>query len=175
MLAGPVAYSLNTAATPHTGSIVTAGPAVAGGMGGMGGFGGGRTGGTGGFRGGGGMGGLLNATTPGAEVVAALEAGSSQYTWVAAAVGSNNASGYQLATQLPVMAIGGFNGSDPAPSLAQFQQYVQEGKIHYFIGGAGLGGRSNGGSSVSAEIAAWVAANYTAQTIGNTTLYDLSA
>ena len=72
------------------------------------------------------------------------------------------------------MAVGGFNGSDPAPTLAQFQQYVAAGEIHYFIGGAGFGGRSNGGSSVSAEIAAWVAANYTAQTVGGVTVYDLS-
>ncbi|MGI5245718.1 ArnT family glycosyltransferase [Dactylosporangium sp. CA-139066] len=180
VLGGPLAYSLDTAATAHTGSIVTAGPAVAGGSGGFGG-GGGRFNGTppGGFArggmGGGGMGGLLNATTPSSEVVAALQKDASKYAWVAAAVGSNNASGYQLATEEPVMAIGGFNGSDPAPSLAQFQQYVKQGKIHYFIGGSGFGGRSNGGSSVSAEIADWVAANYTARTIGNTTLYDLTA
>ncbi|GAA3449940.1 glycosyltransferase family 39 protein [Dactylosporangium matsuzakiense] len=182
VLGGPVAYSLNTATTAHTGSIVTAGPMVAGGNGFGGGgrgfpaggnFGGGFGGNFGG-RGGGGMGGLLNATTPSSEVVAALRQDSSKYTWVAAAVGSNNASGYQLAGELPVMAIGGFNGSDPAPSLAQFQQYVREGKIHYFIGGSGLGGRSNGGSSVSAEIAAWVQANYAATTIGGTTLYDLT-
>ncbi|MGI5180622.1 glycosyltransferase family 39 protein [Dactylosporangium sp. CA-152071] len=214
VLGGPVAYSLNTIATPHSGSIVTAGPAVAGGSfpggGGRGGTGGGpsRNGGfpgggfpggtgtgTGGFpgpagagggfpggggagqrggMGGGGMGGLLNATTPSAELVALLREDAARYTWVGAAVGSNSASGYQLATELPVMAIGGFNGSDPAPSLAQFQQYVADGQIHYFIGGAGVGGRSNGGSSVSAEIAAWVAANYTAQTVGGVTVYDLS-
>jgi 4-amino-4-deoxy-L-arabinose transferase-like glycosyltransferase len=185
ILGGPLAYSLNTAATAHTGSIVTAGPTVAGGgFPGGGGFNGGGAGrnfpaggafaGRGG-GGGGGMGGLLNATTPSGEVVAALQQDSAKYTWVAAAVGSNNASGYQLATELPVMAIGGFNGSDPAPSLEQFQQYVKEGKIHYFVGGSGPGGRSNGGSSVSAEIADWVQANYTATTIGNTTLYDLTS
>jgi hypothetical protein len=55
----------------------------------------------------GGMGGLLNATTPSADLVALLKDGASRYTWVGAAVGSNNASGYQLATELPVMAIGG--------------------------------------------------------------------
>ncbi len=195
LLGGPVAYSMNTVATPHSGSIVTAGPTVAGaGFGGGGGRGGGggfrpgggtapgMTPGTGfggggaGTRGarGGGMGGLLNATTPSAELVALLRQDAAGYTWVGAAVGSNSASGYQLATELPVMAIGGFNGSDPAPSLEQFQQYVADGKVHYFIGGAGVGGRSNGGSSVSAEIAAWVAASYTAQTVGGTTVYDLS-
>ena len=59
------------------------------------------------------------------------------------------------------MAIGGFNGSDPSPTLAQFQQYVADGKIHYFIGGGGGGGRggsSTGGSNASSQIAEWVAA-----------------
>jgi 4-amino-4-deoxy-L-arabinose transferase-like glycosyltransferase len=92
---------------------------------------------------------------------------------VAAAVGSNNAAGYQLATGDPVMAIGGFNGSDPSPTPAQFQQYVADGQVHWFIGG-GMGMGSDGGSSASAEIAAWVAQNYAAQTIDGITMYDLS-
>jgi hypothetical protein len=133
---------------------------------------------TGGMRGG--MGGLLNGSTPSAELVTALKADAGSYTWVAAAVGSNSASGYQLATGLPVMAIGGFNGSDPSPTLAAFQQYVAEGKIHYFIGGGtgggfGRGGAASGGSNASSEIAAWVAASFTAQTVGGTTVYDLTA
>ena len=69
----------------------------------------------------GGAGGLLDGSTPSAEITALLEADADSYTWVAAAVGSNTASGYQLATEQPVMAIGGFNGSDPSPTLAQFQ------------------------------------------------------
>jgi hypothetical protein len=136
---------------------------------------GGFTGG-GGMRGGGGMGGLLNAATVTDEMKALLEENASSYTWVAAAVGSQSASGYQLATGDPVMAVGGFNGSDPSPTLAQFQQYVQDGKIHYFIGGTlGGGGNSSGGSNYSSQIAAWVAANYTAKTVGSTTVYDLTA
>ncbi len=67
---------------------------------------------------------------------------------MAAAIGSNSASGYQLASGDPVMAIGGFNGSDPSPTLAQFQQYVADGKIHYFVGG-GIGGNQNGGSDAA--------------------------
>ena len=40
------------------------------------------------------------------------------------------------------MPIGGFNGSDPSPTLAQFQQYVADGRIHWFIGGgAGMAQR----------------------------------
>ena len=122
---------------------------------------------------GGGMGGLLDASTPDSQLVAALTANADQYTWVAATVGSNNAAGLQLAARKPVMSIGGFNGSDPAPTLAQFQSYVAAGKIHYFLGGGNFGGQ-NGGSGNGSQIAAWVAANYTAQTIGGQTVYDLS-
>ena len=117
-------------------------------------------------------------TGVGSALKALLEADGSKYTWVAAAVGSNQASGYQLATRLPVMPIGGFNGSDPYPSLAQFQEYVTEGKIHYFIGGGvggGPGGQANGGSRVSTQIASWVAAHFTAKTVDGVTIYDLTA
>ncbi|HEX9998981.1 MAG TPA: glycosyl transferase, partial [Actinoplanes sp.] len=135
----------------------------------------------GGGRLGGGMGGLLDAATVSTEMKTLLEANADQYTWVAAAVGSQSASGYQLATGKPVMPIGGFNGSDPSPTLVQFQQYVAAGKIHYFIGGGGFGGggggggRSMGGSNASSEISTWVAATFTAKTVGTTTVYDLTA
>ena len=122
----------------------------------------------------GGMGGLLNASTPSAKAVATVSANAGSYTWVAAAVGSQNAAGMQLATQLPVMAVGGFNGTDPSPTLEEFQVLVNQGKIHYFIGGSGMGGNSPGGSNSSAQIAAWVADNFTAVNVGGTTLYDLT-
>jgi len=218
----PVAFALDTASTPHTGSIPTAGPSS--GQGGPGGFGGGGFGGgqpgatrgstaggqgtggqptggfgapptgttgrfapptgttggtaptgtTGGFGGGRGQGGggLLGSSTPNASLTAALKANASSYTWVAAAIGSNDASGYQLATGDPVMAIGGFNGSDPAPTLAQFEKLVTAGKIHYFI--AGSVGTPNGGSNASSEISSWVSSHYTTVTIGGVTLYDLT-
>jgi 4-amino-4-deoxy-L-arabinose transferase-like glycosyltransferase len=124
--------------------------------------------------GGGAIGGLLDAARVSDAVSQALSENASSYTWVAAAVGANRAAGYQIASQLPVMPVGGFNGSDPSPTLAQFQQYVADGKVHWFIGG-GVGLRSDSGSNTSQAIAAWVAANYPAQTIGGTTLYDLTA
>jgi 4-amino-4-deoxy-L-arabinose transferase-like glycosyltransferase len=131
--------------------------------------------GGGGVRGGGGMGGLLNAAEVSDEMKALLEANAGQYTWVAAAIGSQNASGYQLATEEPVMAIGGFNGTDPSPTLAEFQQYVAEGEIHYFIGGGGFSrGGGNGGSNESSQISEWVTANFTAKTVDGTTVYDLA-
>ncbi|MBI1379171.1 MAG: DUF2029 domain-containing protein [Frankiales bacterium] len=222
VLLAPAAYSVQTAATPHSGSLPSAGPAVAGsrgfGPGGAGGPGrGGFGGGFGGFPGGpgaqtgtgtaqglpgggpgatgqggtgttgqgipgggraggpgGGGGGLLEASTPGAQITAMLQADAGSYTWVAAAVGAQTAAGYQLASGEPVMALGGFNGSDPSLSLAGFQQYVAEGRIHYFIGGGGFGGQ-NGGSSDSSQIASWVAANFTATTVDGVTVYDLTS
>lgn len=119
------------------------------------------------------MRGLLDATTPDAAVVAALKADAAQYTWVAAAVGSQNAAGLQLATQLPVMAIGGFNGSDPSPTLAQFQEYVAQGRIHYFVAGGGFRGQQ-GGSNAASEIDTWVSEHYSAVTLGGQTFYDLT-
>jgi 4-amino-4-deoxy-L-arabinose transferase-like glycosyltransferase len=187
VLAGPLGYSLQTAATAHTGAIPSAGPAVPGagfgGPGRTGGAGPGRTGGGpaglgarggGGFgaRGAGGMGGLLGGSTPTAELVAVLRQDSAAYTWVAAAVGSNNAAGYQLAAGSPVMAMGGFNGSDPSPTLAQFQRYVQQRQIHYFVGGALM--RSTSGSDAAQQIADWVAQHFTATSVGTTTVYDLT-
>jgi 4-amino-4-deoxy-L-arabinose transferase-like glycosyltransferase len=88
-------------------------------------------------------------------------------------VSANQAAGYQLASGEPVMAIGGFNGTDPSPTLAQFQQYVRDGQIHYFIGG-GFGGPGASGGTAS-QITGWVEQNFTPITIGGVTVYDLSA
>ncbi|MGA5068802.1 ArnT family glycosyltransferase [Streptomyces exfoliatus] len=143
----------------------------------------------GGERGGmgGAMGGLLNGASVGTEAKTALLKDADDYTWVAAAVGSQNAASYQLATEKPVMAIGGFNGSDPSPTLDQFKQYVAEGKIHYFIssGGAGAGEGTEGGAvgtagpmggnGTSAQITAWVQSTFERVTVGTSTFYDLTS
>ena len=124
-------------------------------------------------RGGGGAGGFLSISTPGTKLVKALEADAGTYTWVAAAVNSNAAAGYQLATDDPVMAIGGFNGTDPAPTLAQFERYVAEKKIHYFIsGGSGPGNGSSG--TTASQITQWVESHFTAETLDGVTVYNLS-
>ncbi|WKU46011.1 glycosyltransferase family 39 protein [Streptomyces sp. VNUA116] len=152
-----------------------AGPAGPGGLGGPGGFAGKAPRGEG--APGGGMGGLLGGQRVSAAAAAAVKKDASAYRWAAAAVGSQNAAGYQLATQVPVMAIGGFNGSDPSPTLRQFEAYVKAGKVHYFIaagGGETRGGGRGGSGSASAGIAAWVAAHFTKTTVGGAVLYDLT-
>ncbi|MGW1808521.1 glycosyltransferase family 39 protein [Streptomyces sp. NPDC002078] len=135
--------------------------------------GGGRTG-EGGMGGGGGAGGLLNGANVSSAAKQLLEKDAAKYTWVAASIGSQNAAGYQLATGDPVMAIGGFNGTDPSPTLAQFKKYVEEGKIHYFIAGGGMGGGMGGSSGTSSRITSWVESNFKKVTVGPATFYDLT-
>ncbi|WP_107659741.1 glycosyltransferase family 39 protein [Nocardia suismassiliense] len=210
-LAGPTAYAIDTIATPHEGSIPSAGPNVGGfgmfgrppwaeGANGMpdgpgapppGGAPNGRAPGghPGNGPGQGAMpaggpgreiitaGGLLGAGKPSEKVVALLENNGTTYTWAAAAIGSNSAAGYQLATELPVMPIGGFNGSDPSPTLDQFKEYVAQGKIHYFIGskrGGYNGGFGPAPSGSSSQISQWVQENFTATEVDGVTLYDLT-
>lgn len=154
-LAGPLAFSLATVAAPHSGAIPSVGPSNSRG---------------------GPPGGLFEAPRPGAELTAVLSQAGDQYTWAAAAVGSSNAAGYQLATGLPVMAVGGFNGTDPAPTLEQFQSYVAQRRIHWFVRsempGFMMGNRS--GSDAAEQIQRWVSVNFTSRVIDGVTVYDLS-
>jgi 4-amino-4-deoxy-L-arabinose transferase-like glycosyltransferase len=207
-LAAPAASTLSTVATPRGGAIPLAGPAAARGPGGFGppgapgglangappNLGGGANIGGGGGR----AGGLLDGSDPGAALTALLEEGSDGYRWVAAAVGANSAAGYQLASGEPIMAIGGFNGTDPTPTLAEFRAYVADGAVHYFLAGGGFagggiggggfagggftgggpggfgGGPGLGGSSTSNEIRTWVDANFDSTTVDGITVYDLT-
>lgn len=177
-LAGPFAYTLATVGTAHTGAIPSSGPAHAGPP-----FGGGGPhrppGGPehAGPPGGPGFGpGLLDAPRPTPELVALLTAGAERFTWAAAVVGSNNAAGYQLAADVPVMAVGGFNGTDPAPTLAGFTQLVADGRIHWFIESRIMAARTDdhAGSRDAAEIAAWVQGRFAPVAVGDSVVYDLT-
>ena len=118
------------------------------------------------------MGGILEGSTPSAELTAVLDEDADRFTWAAAAISANQAAGYQLATGEPVMAIGGFNGTDPSPTLSEFQDLVADGKIHWFI--ASGGGFGAGDDGTASTIANWVEANFTRRTVDGTTLYDLT-
>ena len=158
----------------------TAGNGIPGGQagqfGGPGGTGGtqagpgaGLAGGTGGARGtGGGLGGNTQVSR---ALVTLLEQDASSYKWVAATEGSEEAAPLELATGDAVMAIGGFNGTDPWPTPAAFKELVAKHEIHYYVG---QGSESFGGGRGSSAIASWVAAHFTKETVGGETVYDLS-
>ncbi len=209
-LAGPLAYSLDTAATAHTGALPSAGPSVASfagpGGGPGGGFGGARPGGgsgppggpvsggpaaipggtsgrpagtgTGrsgqlpGGRGGGIGGGLGGSTQVSSSITKLLTSGAAGYRWTAATVGAESAAPFQLASGEPIMAIGGFNGTDQAPSLAEFEKMVAAHEVHYFIGANGH--TFGGGSGDATQITSWVQAHFTRQTVGGVTVYNLT-
>ncbi len=184
---GTVAYAADTAATAHTGSIVSAGPSTGTGMGsgGPGGQGGPPSGerpggGPGGPQGQGGQGGQGGGpggtTTTSAQLTSLLRSAGTR--WAAATVGSQSAASAELSSGTAVLAIGGFSGTDAAPTLAQFQAMVAAGDVHYFIGSGdagGMGGGQGGSDSVGTQITAWVTAHYSATTVGGTTVYDLTA
>ena len=120
----------------------------------------------------------MNSSHPSAALVRYLETGASSYRWVLATVGANEAAGYQLSTGRAVMAIGGFNGTDPAPTLAEFEKLVAAGQIHYFIGGSGGPGggpQGAGQSDAAAQITTWVEDHFTSTTVAGVTVYNLAA
>jgi len=116
----------------------------------------------------GGMGGATSA-----ELTALLRGTTA--TWSAAVTSAQSAAALELASGTAVMSTGGWSGSDAAVTLARFQAAVADGEIHYYVGGGQSGGPGGGSDSTSAKIAAWVAANYPATTVGGQTVYDLTA
>jgi 4-amino-4-deoxy-L-arabinose transferase-like glycosyltransferase len=190
VLAGPASYTWATVTTAHTGQTPLAGPAsdtqehggpAAGGASRPGGTGAasapsGQNAQSGTAKGGGSsrLGGI-DAVTP--QLRATLVKDAQAYTWVAATVASDNQTWLQLAVGEPVMPIGGFSGGDPAPTLAQFKQYVADGKIHYFVvqGGEEGGSGRSGTDSTGSQITSWVTKTFTSQTVGSTVLYELSS
>ena len=128
--------------------------------------------GPGGAGGTGGPGGGLGGNTQVSSALAKLlEQDASSYKWVAATEGSEEAAPLELATGDAVMAIGGFNGTDPWPTLAVFKELVAKHEVHYYVG---QGSQSFGGGQGSSAIASWVAAHFTKETVGGQTVYDLT-
>jgi hypothetical protein len=120
----------------------------------------------------GGMGGLSGSTQVSSALVKLLGQDAAKYQWIAATVGTQSAAPIELAIGGDaVLAIGGFNGTDPSPTLAQFEALVAKGEIHYYVGESGS---SFGGGTGSSSIASWVAAHYKSQTVGGVTVYNLT-
>jgi 4-amino-4-deoxy-L-arabinose transferase-like glycosyltransferase len=157
-LGGPAAFSIYNAATVHSGPGTMSGPQKAGGLG----FGGGPRGPGGPGRGG-----------DTAQVEALLKGVDNR--WAAAGIGSMSVSDLELKTGASLMAIGGFTGGDPSPTLTQFQQYVSDGQVRYFLADSGRGGPPGHRTGTASEITTWVEQNFTKKDVGGTTVYDLQS
>ncbi|ORB67540.1 ArnT family glycosyltransferase [Mycolicibacterium tusciae] len=157
-LLGPAAFSIQTVTNAHSsGPMAMAGPSQFTQMGPPGDDG----------PGGPGRGGVDN------PVLENLVKGAGN-RWAAATIGSMTASSLELKTGTSIMAIGGFTGSDNSPTLEQFQDYVADHDVRYFISG-GHEGPARRESGAANDIATWVKQNFTPIDIGGTTVYDLDA
>ena len=151
VLATPIYYTIATVTQTHVGSIPTAGPSSTA---------------------------LVGSNNENAQAESALVtyllANSSNTTWIAAVNSANESAAIQISTGKPVAALGGFNGSDPVLTLAQFKEYVASGKIKYYVTSSrGMGGGPGG----SSEIVSWIKQNATVVNYGGSeyTVYQLSA
>jgi 4-amino-4-deoxy-L-arabinose transferase-like glycosyltransferase len=157
-LAAPTAFSIYNVTHAHSGPGTMSGPSRDAG------FPGGGPGGPGGH-------GPGANEADNAALAKLLEAEDSR--WAAAGIGSMGVSGLELKTGAPIMAIGGFTGSDNSPTLEQFKAYVADHEVRYFIASE-RGGPPHSKSGPAQEITAWVQQNFTPIDVGGTTVYDLS-
>lgn len=194
-LGGPAAYAVTPLQSPINGTNPTAGPSSGSsgrmGFGGPGGTpgdgrfpGGGnrppddgqgqdrsdqdgrsgateRGGGRSGFAGRGGPGGGV-----GTEMAKYLLANQGEATWLVAVNSAQQASGLILSTREPVIAMGGFTGSDPAMTVDGLRSLVSSGRLRFVLSGDG-GGPGRGDT----EVTSWVQENCTAVD-GQDGLYD---
>jgi 4-amino-4-deoxy-L-arabinose transferase-like glycosyltransferase len=104
-----------------------------------------------------------------------LVANQGSATYLVATADSQTAASIILASDRPVMSLGGFSGGDPILTVDQFASLVQAGEVRYVL----LSGRGGGpgGQNGTSAIMSWVQANGTAVNIGGSAsqLYDLSS
>ena len=157
-MAAPIVFSVSTVATAHSGSIPTAGPGASA---------------------------MSNTNNELARaestLVSFLLENRHGTTWLAAVNSANESAPIQLSSGQPVMAIGGFNGSDSTLTLSQFKQLVKQGKVRYYVvnsrQGKSGGPSGMGGPGGNSEILLWVKSAGSKVDYGGTqyTVYDLAA
>jgi 4-amino-4-deoxy-L-arabinose transferase-like glycosyltransferase len=176
LLLTPAAWASTAVASAGNGTIPSVGPSQARQAGG---FGGGMP-----------TGGQPGEETANSGLVSYLKANQDGFFYLVAVSSANQASSITLTTGEPVLATGGFTGSDPALTVEKLQELVATRQVRYIlIGGGGPGGASS-------DVTSWVQAHgtvvdsgaYGGQTgssatrggfggpggFGNSTLYDLA-
>ena len=156
-MAAPIVFSVSTVATAHSGSIPTAGPGASA---------------------------MSNTNNESARaestLISFLLENRHGTIWLAAVNSANESAPIQLSSGQPVMAIGGFNGSDSTLTLSQLKQLVKQGKVRYYVVNSRQG-KSGGPSGMSgpggnSEILLWVKSTGSKVDYGGTqyTVYDLA-
>lgn len=156
-MAAPIVFSVSTVATAHSGSIPTAGSGASA---------------------------MSNTNNELARaestLVSFLLENRHGTTWLAAVNSANESAPIQLSSGQPVMAIGGFNGSDSTLTLSQLKQLVKQGKVRYYVVNSRQG-KSGGPSGMSgpggnSEILLWMKSTGSKVDYGGTqyTVYDLA-
>jgi 4-amino-4-deoxy-L-arabinose transferase-like glycosyltransferase len=210
LLVGPATWIGVSLAIGAGGTLPTAGPTAAltqrGGFAGSGGFGGAPQDFAGRFPGGfppagsaripgaqnSGSGGLSGSRFGGAggqlqvdkQLLAYLEAHRGSASYLFATLSSQTAAPYIITSGQPVMALGGFSGSDQILTLSQLEAMARAGTIRYFLlDGAGGGFGGAGGNGGNAQLVQWVethcaqvaASAYGSTSTGGGTLYACSS
>lgn len=166
LMIGPVVWSVNTVLSPHIGAGVVAGPSI------------------------------LSIRTdhpdrqqvgpdvpasfiavmfgnlPEPTVISRIRSAPATTTWAAAMVGSETAANYQLESARSVLPIGGFDGTDPFPTLEQFQSMVAEGKVASLVI-QDLPPLTQEGRGESAKIVEWVRTEFPAEQVSGAQFYNL--
>lgn len=167
LLLGPIIWTMNTVLSPHVGAGVVAGPSI--------------------------LGirtddptrrqvspnvppslvAVVFGDIPVPDVVKKLKVTPESATWVGAMVGSETAANYQLEIGRPVMPIGGFDGTDPSPTLEHVQALIK-GKELTSLTIQTLPPLAAEGHGESARIVEWIRASFPRQVIGGAEYYDLT-
>ncbi len=138
LLAGPLAYSVTSIEQGTSGPLALAGPAVVGGLSPIPGM-------------------TISAASirqsskaashPSSALVGYLEAHRHGAQYLVAVSGSLTAAPYIISTGQPVMAMGGYTGMDPWPTLTAFKTMVAQRRLHYVLVGSALSSLGFGGKS----------------------------
>lgn len=108
---------------------------------------------------------------PGPRLIARLQQPQS-CKWAAATYPGQTAAKYQLAVGKPIMALSGFMGADPSPTLEQFQKEAGNGQICYLIwqqSHLDVPGRS----AALMQISEWVKDNFASEVVDGSLVFDL--
>ncbi|MCX2746200.1 glycosyltransferase family 39 protein [Arthrobacter sp. MI7-26] len=167
ILLGPTIWSVNTVLSPHVGAGVVAGPST--------------------------LGirsdhpdrtqlppgtpltftAVMFGDVPSPGVLGRIKSSSPSLKWAVAVVGSETAANYQLDSSKAVLAVGGFDGTDPFPTLEQFQTMVRQGNVGSFVI-QNLPPLTVQGRGESARIVRWVESSFQPEMIDGASFYRLT-